>query len=63
MLIPESFFLLRMAWTRVDLEMAFEKSPCGRLFTLHTLFSFGAWDAQVEDARVFPPLWPTCWLH
>ena len=32
-------------------------------FAVNTEFSLSAWDATVDRARVFSPLWPACWLE
>ena len=33
------------------------------IFALLTEFSMAAWDAQVDSALSFSPLWPACWLQ
>ena len=32
-------------------------------FAFRTDFSITAWDATVEMARVYPPIWPPCWFN
>ena len=32
-------------------------------FAVYAEFSLSAWDATVERARVYSPLWPACWLN
>ena len=32
-------------------------------FAVRTAFSITAWDATVEMARVFSPIWPACWVQ
>ena len=31
-------------------------------FAVYAEFSLSAWDATVDRARVYSPLWPACWL-
>ena len=32
-------------------------------FAVYAEFSLSAWDATVDRARVYSPLWPACWLN
>ena len=55
--------LLALLQRRPPLHVAFcQIAGFPSHFAFRTDFSLSAWDATVEMARVYSPLWPACWV-